>query len=93
MKKVLLLSFVSLLSLPAWSVELDVEITSLTNIKGNGAMEVCGTVTGQQKATSLVTLKHDESYYTTLTSKEGKWCQVIRRWTYDGKTSAVVRSL
>lgn len=73
--------------------DLEVEITSLTNIRGNGAMEACGFVKNQEEKTSLVTLVHDESYYTTLTNEEGKWCQVIKRWNFNGNTAAQAKSL
>ena len=70
-----------------------VKITSLTNIKGNGALEACGVVEDFQNETILITLKHDESTYTTLTDDNGQWCQVIKRWTFNGKTNATARKL
>lgn len=63
-----------------------VTITSLTNTKNSGAMEVCGIVKDQEQGrTNMVTIKHLDSSYTTLTDEEGMWCQIIKRWTYTGK--------
>ncbi len=81
------------LSNNAYTEELVVKITSLTNISGNGAMEACGIVENQKGKTSLVTIKHKESSYTTLTDKTGSWCQVIKRWSYNGETDAIAREL
>ena len=68
--------------------ELSVKITSLTNTRGNGVMEACGEVENQTGKTSLVTIKHDESVYTTLTDENGKWCQLVKRWTFRGEVNA-----
>ncbi len=63
-----------------------VEITSLTNTTGNGAMEVCGTAVDEKGIKPLlVTIRHDISFYTTLTDAKGNWCSVIKRWTFDGR--------
>jgi hypothetical protein len=91
MKKILLA--VSLLSTSAFAGDLESEITSVTNIRGNGAIEVCGIVKNQSKKTSLVTIKHDESSYTTLTDKDGKWCQLVKRWTFRGEVDAMASEL
>ncbi len=93
MKKSFFFMSIFTLSTSVWSNELKVKVTSLTNIKGNGAMEVCGVVENPQDKTALVTIKHDESSYTTLTDNEGKWCQVIKRWTFNGETDATAREL
>lgn len=62
-----------------------VTITSMKNIRGNGAIEVCGTAeqSGSSK-TILVTVKHEGSKYTTLTSSENEWCTLIKRANYSG---------
>ena len=91
-QKLVTLSFL-FLTLSTYAEEIEVEITSLTNIRGNGAMEACGVVAKQTQSTLLVTIKHDESSYTTLTDENGKWCQVVKRWTYNGKIEAIAREL
>ena len=77
-----------LLGMPsAYSESEDIELTlsSLTNIRGNGAMEVCGTAIHQNgEHPLLVTVKHDISFYTTLTAGNDEWCVLVKRWTYDG---------
>lgn len=93
MKKIFLISAILAITSFSYASELNVKITSLTNIRGNGAMEACGTVDNQNGKTLLVTIKHDESSYTTLTDENGKWCQVIKRWTYNGETEAIAREL
>ena len=63
-----------------------VTVDSLTNVNGNGSLEACGTATHKSGVKPLmVTLKHDESFYTVLTAPNGKWCVVFKRWTFDGK--------
>ncbi|MBI3534925.1 MAG: hypothetical protein HY072_05515 [Deltaproteobacteria bacterium] len=71
-----------------------VKVDSLSNIKGNGAMEACGTAIHKDGIKPLmVTLKHDESYYTVLTGANGKWCLVLKRWTFNGKVEASATTL
>ena len=61
-------------------------IDSLTNVKGNGALEACGTAIHKSGIKPLlVTLKHGESFYTVLTAPNGKWCVVFKRWLYNGQ--------
>ena len=65
--------------------EIKVTIDSLSNTSGGGSMEACGTASHvAAKKPLLVTIKHDQSYYTTLTAPNGIWCSVIKRWTYNG---------
>lgn len=74
------------LSSQASAEEITVEITSLSNIRQNGAMEACGTATHVQGVHPLlVTVKHDESYYSILTAPNNKWCVLIKRWTFSGR--------
>ena len=61
-------------------------VDSLTNLAGSTALEVCGTsIHKNGKKPLLVTIQHDESFYTTLTAPNNKWCAVIKRWTNSGK--------
>lgn len=67
------------------SGEITVVIDSLTNVTGGGAMEACGRATHSKgKKPLLVTIRHDQSYYTTLTAANDVWCSVLKRWTYNG---------
>ena len=64
-------------------------IDSLTNVSGNGALEACGIAIHSDGIKPLmVTLKHSSSYYTTLTSPNGNWCVVFKRWAFNGQVSA-----
>ncbi len=67
--------------------EVTVTIDSHVNAS-NYLLETCGTAkhVGGLKPL-LVTVMHDESNYTTLTNKDGKWCVVIKRWKYNGEVS------
>lgn len=63
-----------------------VEVVSMSNIAGNGAIEACGTATHiKGYKPLLVTIKHDESYYSTLTSPNNAWCVVFKRWLFSGE--------
>lgn len=75
-----------LASTPALAADtIKVTIESLTNVSGGGAMEACGkAVHSSGKKPLLVTIRHDQSYYSTLTSANDVWCSVIKRWTYNG---------
>lgn len=71
-----------------------VKITSLTNGARSTVLEACGTATHVEgKKPLLVTAKHDESYYTTLTNADGKWCVLILRWTNKGEVDATATTL
>lgn len=53
-----------------------------------GGLEACGTAIHQDgKKPLLVTLTHDKSKFTTLTSEDGQWCVVFKRWTFKGEVS------
>lgn len=74
--------------------EVTVKITSLTNTRSNGSLEACGTAVHSKGVKPLlVTLKHDESYYTTLTGPNDVWCILFKRWTYDGAIAVGAKSL
>lgn len=68
---------------------IDVKVESLTNGANSTVLEACGTAIHSQGIKPLlVTVKHDQSNYTTLTNPAGKWCVLILRWTYSGKVDA-----
>ena len=86
MKKLILMSVLCVSQVVFAESLIQVEIKDLTNVRGNGALEVCGVATHAQGVKPLlVTVLHDASSYTTLTDKNGKWCTVFKRWTNDGK--------
>ena len=69
-------------------------IESLANVSGNGALEACGSAVHVDGVKPLlVTIKHDQSFYTVLTAPNGKWCVVFKRWTFDGQIEASATTL
>ena len=93
MKKLLLICFGFGISAQVFA-KINIEVTSLTNTANNAVLEACGTAIDDAGAkTLLVTVKHDLSYYTTLTDAEGHWCTLIRRWTYDGQIDVSASAL
>ena len=94
MKKILI-KILTLTSLTTFANEkTTVKITSLTNGARSTVLEACGTATHiEGKKPLLVTAKHDESYYTTLTNSDGKWCVLILRWTNKGEVDATATTL
>lgn len=76
------------------SGNISITIDSLSNVSGNGALEACGTAVhpGGIKPV-LVTIRHDQSFYTVLTAPNNKWCVVFKRWTFDGKIEVSATTL
>lgn len=93
--KFIIVSIFAVLSQSALANEkTTVTITSLTNGARSTVLEACGTATHiEGKKPLLVTAKHDESYYTTLTNADGKWCVLILRWTNKGEVNATATTL
>ncbi len=84
--------FISHTSFAAEPVTLTID--SLVNVSGSGALEACGTATHKDGLKPLmVTVKHDESFYTTLTAPNGKWCVIFKRWTFNGEIDASATTL
>ena len=76
------------------SEAITVTIDSLTNVSGNGSLEACGKAVHKDgKTPILVTLKHSDSYYTTLTAPNGVWCIVYKRWTSRGTIDVTAAEL
>ena len=71
-----------------------VKVDSMANVSQAGAIESCGTAVHKNGVRPLlVTLKHDASYYTTLTAANDKWCVVFKRWTFTGKVDVTASTL
>ena len=85
--RILYLLIAGVLSQSAYADDLiTVKVDSMANTSGNGAIEACGTAIHKEgKRPLLVTLKHDQSYYTALTATNDKWCILFKRWTFSGK--------
>ncbi len=96
MKKIILTSLMTFVLGGASYANQDIAVTvdSLTNVTGNGAMEACGTAKHSDGVKPLlVTLNHSESYYTTLSGPNDKWCVVVKRWTFNGKVQVSATTL
>lgn len=74
--------------------DIKIEVTSMVNFARSTGIEVCGTAVHKNGvAPLLVTIKHTESYYTTLTAPNGVWCQLIMRWTSSGEVDVTAATL
>lgn len=74
--------------------KITVSIDELTNIDRGHSMEACGTAKHvDDKKPLVVTLTHDQSTYNTLSGENGRWCVVIRRWTFNGQVTAKASTL
>ncbi len=91
MKKIRNIIVASLFAAPLAFADdnIEVKIDDLTNVNGASAMEACGTAKHKSGLRPLwVTVTHDQSEYSTLTSPSDKFCVVIKRWTFNGETNA-----
>ena len=69
-------------------------IDGVYNVAKSTVLEVCGTATSRTGKWPLaVTLTHESSVYTTLTSKDNRYCQLIARQSWKGEVSAVANSI
>jgi len=85
---ILILGAISFVSPVIADDQVQVTIESLTNAD-NRAMEVCGNASHPSSAGPLmVTVEHGPASYSTLVSKKGKWCVLIKRWNYSGTVEA-----
>ncbi|OGQ34679.1 MAG: hypothetical protein A3F16_03130 [Deltaproteobacteria bacterium RIFCSPHIGHO2_12_FULL_43_9] len=95
---VMIILNIALLAMPATlfagDEDIKIEVTSMVNFARSTGIEVCGTAVHKNGvAPLLVTIKHTESYYTTLTAPNGVWCQLIRRWTFSGEVDVTAAPL
>jgi len=95
MEKLMSFFIVSVLSVGAFAQsKIKVEVNDLTNLANSSALEACGTaIHADGVKPLLVTIKHDESVYTTVTSEDGKWCVVFKRWNNSGNITATASTL
>lgn len=69
-------------------------IDGVYNVAKSTVLEVCGTATSKTGKWPLaVSLTHESSVYTTLTSKDNRYCQLIARQSWKGEVSAVANSM
>lgn len=74
--------------------DLDLKIDWVQNVAKSTILEVCGkAVSKSGKWPLIVSISHGESTFSTLTSKDNKFCQLIARQTWDGKVTAEATSM
>lgn len=65
--------------------EIEVKISSLSNAANSTALEACGTATHKKGIVPLiVSVKHGDALYSTITGQSGRWCVLFKRWNYRG---------
>lgn len=73
---------------------IDLKIDWVHNVAKSTVLEVCGKATSKSgKWPLLVSITHGESVFSTLTSRDQKFCLLLARQTWDGKVTAVASSL
>lgn len=69
--------------------DITVTVDWVQNVAKNAVLEVCGkAVSKSGKWPLVVSINHGESTFTTLTNKEGKYCQLLGRQTFKGEVEA-----
>jgi len=92
MKKII--GFMMFVSSIASAEGITLSIDGIYNVANSTALEVCGKATSKTgKWPLVVSLTHESSVYTTLTSKDNRYCQLIARQTWKGEVSAVANSM
>jgi len=65
--------------------DIDVKVGWLENVAKGAVIEVCGTAISKTgKWPLIVSIVHGESTFSTVTNKEGKYCQLIGRQNFKG---------
>lgn len=83
-----------LLSSTAKADGIVLSIDGVYNVAKSTVLEVCGTATSKTGKWPLaVSLTHESSVYTTFTSKDNRYCQLIARQSWKGEVSAVANSM
>lgn len=71
-----------------------VKVDALSNVARSTVLEACGTAIHKDgKKPLLVTVKHSDATYTTLTDADGKWCVLLARRTFNGAVDATAQTL
>lgn len=94
MKKVILsaMLFVSVNATAA--DDIDVTIDWVQNVARSTVLEVCGkAVSKSGKWPLIVSVVHGESTFSTMTNKEGKYCQLVGRQNNKGTVNVFATSM
>lgn len=85
MKKWIFLSF--LITQTAFANgDIDITIDWVANVAKSAVLEVCGkAVEKSGKWPLVISIVHGQSTFSTVTNKEGKFCQLLSRQTFKGE--------
>lgn len=93
MKKIFLI-FTLVSSYAFGASDIDVTIDWVDNVAKSTVLEVCGkAISKSGKWPLVVSLTHGESTFSTITNKDGKYCQLLGRQTYNGKVDVSAASM
>ncbi len=74
--------------------DIELKIDWVQNVAKSTVLEVCGkAVSKTGKWPLLVSITHGESVFSTMTSKDNRFCQLLGRQTWDGKVTAEASTL
>ncbi len=94
MKKIIL-SAILLMSVNTFAADdIDVTIDWVQNVARSTVLEVCGKAVAKSgKWPLIVSIVHGDSTFSTITNKEGKYCQLLGRQNYKGTVNATANSM
>lgn len=73
--------------------DIELKIEWVENVAKNAVLEVCGTaISKSAKWPLIVSIEHGDSKFSTVTSKEGRYCQLIGRQTFNGEVNVTAMS-
>ena len=76
------------------SDDIEIKIDWVENVANSKVLEVCGkAVSKSDKWPLLISITHGDSVFSTLTSKDNRFCQLLGRQTWDGKVSVEASTL
>lgn len=76
------------------SDDIDVKIDWVQNVSKSTVLEVCGSATSKSgKWPLIVSISHGESVFSTMTSKNNRYCQLVARQSWNGKVTVEAASL
>ncbi len=74
--------------------DIELRIDWVQNVAKSTVLEVCGkAVSKTGKWPLLISVTHGESVFSTMTSKDNRFCQLVGRQTWDGKVIVVASTL
>lgn len=82
------------ISFPAFAGEISLTIDGVYNVAKSTVLDVCGkAVSKTGKWPIVVSVTHESSIYTTMTSKDNRYCVLITRQNWKGEVSAIANTI